>query len=408
MTSNPKSRRRSWFGGITRNVYLLGLLSMFNDFSADMISPLLPAFLASMGLGAGFLGIMEGFANSLSNITALFSGWADDRMHRSKRLTVLGYAICSLTRPFMGIPIPGVTLAARFLDRIGKGIRTAPRDRLLTGSLEKGNWGKAFGVQRAFDHAGALIGPPIAALLLKFYGFSYSKLFILASIPAILSILFVPLGIREAPEKKPAVSPRLKWRHLPSPLKRYILVIFLVAFSTPSELFLIMKLQSMGLATYQLPLAWGLLTACTLISSFFGGILADRWSQRRTIAVGWTLFVLVFLGFAFNQRILWAWFLVAIYGIQSGLVEASERAYPASVVPEEIRATALGWYYCAYGLGLLPASVLFGVLWSRYSPTVAFFTYAGMTLLVIPLLAWLPTHRRPEEKAQQPYLAALR
>ncbi|MFO1462777.1 MAG: MFS transporter [bacterium] len=396
------------FRRLTRNVYLLGLLSLFNDFSADMISPLLPAFLASMGLGAAFLGFMEGTANALSHLTALLSGWLDDRLHRSKRIAVSGYSLCAFVRPLIGIPIPGVTLAVRFLDRIGKGLRTAPRDRLLTASLEKRDWGKAFGVQRALDHTGALLGPPLAALLLKYFGLSYSMLFLIAALPAILSILIIPFWIHEPKEAPPDPSPRLAWRHMPKPLKHYILIIFLVAFSTPSELFLILKLKSLGLPTFQQPLAWGLLTVCTLISAFLGGILADRWSQRRTIAVGWAAFSVVFFALAFAQNLTVAWLLIAAYGLQAGLVEASERAYPASVVPPEIRATAMGWYYFAYGLGLLPASILFGQLWTKFSPRIAFLSYAIMTLLVIPLLTLLPTHRKTEEAELRPSTAALR
>ncbi len=396
------------FRGVTRNVYLLGLLSLFNDFSADMVTPLLPAYLATLGLGAGFLGVMEGVANALSHVTALLSGWLDDRKHRSKRIAVSGYALCAFARPLIAIPIPAVILAVRFLDRIGKGIRTAPRDHLLTDSLEKRHWGKAFGIQRALDHTGALLGPPLAALLLKFYGLSYSQLFLIAAVPAVVSILIVPLWIKERQAQEPESRPRLAWKNLPKPLKRYILIIFLVAFSTPSELFLIMKLQSLGLPAYQQPLAWGLLTLCTLLAAFLGGVLADRWSQRRTIALGWTLFSLVFFAFAFNGHLTWSWVLIGIYGFQAGLVEASERAYPASVVPAEIRATAMGWYYFAYGLGLLPASVLFGFLWSHFSPKVAFASYAAMTLMVIPLLTLLPTHREAGEKGRRPYEAALR
>lgn len=397
------------FRGITKNVYLLGLLSLFNDFSADMIAPLLPAFLATMGLGAAFLGLMEGGANALSHITALLSGWLDDRYHRSKRIAVAGYSLCAGVRPFLAIPIPAVTLSVRFLDRIGKGIRTSPRDHLLTDSLEKKHWGKAFGIQRAFDHAGALLGPPIAALLLKRFGFSYSALFVLAALPALLSLLIIPWGIKEpAPARPHEPGPRLSWRHLPSPLKKYILVIFLAAFSTPSELFLILKLQTLGMKTYLQPLAFGLMTLCTLVAAFVGGVLADRWSQRRTIALGWTIFFLVYVGFAFNIHLAWSWVLIGLYGLQSGLVEASERAYPASLVPPEIRATAMGWYYFAYGLGLMPASLIFGFLWSRVSPSLAFLVYAGMTLLVIPLLAFLPTHRKQGGISTGPSEAALR
>jgi len=383
----------------TRNVYLLGLLSLFNDFSADMITPLLPAFLATMGLGAGFLGIMEGTANALANLTVLFSGWLDDRLRRSKRLTVAGYSLCAFLRPCIAIPIPAVTLAVRFLDRIGKGIRTAPRDRLLTASLKKDHWGRAFGVQRAMDHTGSLLGPPIAALLLKWRGVSYSTLFLLASLPAILSILTIPFGIHEAREAPPAKKNSLSWSQLPAPLKRYLVIIFLASFSTPSELFLILKAKSLGLATYQQPLAYGLFTLCTLLAAYLGGVLADRWSQRRTIAVAWTMFALVFFALAFNQSLAWSWLLIAFFGLQSGLAEASERAYPANLSHPDMRATALGWYYFAFGLGMLPASALFGLLWTQFSSKTAFMTYGVMASLVIPLLALLPTHRNSASPA---------
>lgn len=380
------------------NIYLLGLLSLFNDISSDMVTPLLPAYLATLGLGAGFLGWLEGAGNALSHMTTLFSGYLDDRLHRSKALAVWGYRISAFFRIFLAVPIPGVIFAARFLDRIGKGIRTAPRDHLLTRSLERGNWGKAFGVQRAMDHTGALLGPPIAMLLL-WLGISYSKLFLIAAVPALISILIIPHWIREKPSSSKGVVPRLQWKGLPSPLKRYVGVIFFAALSTPSELFLILKLQELGLPAYYSPVAWALLTTSTMAATLLGGYLADRWSNRWTIGLGYLLFAGVFVAFAFNTHLSWAWALIALYGLQLGLVEAPERAYPANVVPPELRATALGWYYFAYGLGLLPASVLFGFFWNRFGSQTAFLIYAGMTLLVLPLLTWLPTHRDGQMKA---------
>jgi MFS family permease len=378
-----------------RNIYLLGFLSFFNDLTADMITPLLPLFLAGMGVGAGFLGLMEGLANSLSNVTMLFSGWYADRYGNLKKATVFGYSLCSFVRPFIAIPIPGITLTVRLIDRIGKGIRTAPRDDLITASAEKTAWGESFGIQRAMDHAGALIGPPIAAWLLSAYGLKLSTLFLIACLPSIVSVLVIPKKIRfKEPPPQPASS-FVSWKRLPKPLRRYLVIIFLSALSTPSELFLILRMQNLGLAPYQIPLAWFVLTLFILMAAYFGGILSDRWSRRRTIALGWGLFVLVFIAFAFNTSLGWGWILIALYGLHAGLIEAAERTYPAMLASAETRATVLGWYYFAYGVGLLPASLIFGILWDLWSPSAAFLINAGASLLVTFALFLLPSDRRP-------------
>ncbi len=378
---------------IPRNVYLLGLLSLFNDVTADMITPLLPAYLAAMGLGAGFLGVMEGLANSLSNVTMLFSGWMADRTGKNKRLTVLGYGMSVVSRLFLAIPIPAVALAARVSDRIGKGIRTAPRDRLLTASVEKKYWGEAFGVQRAMDHAGSLVGPAIAAWLLAAFELKLSTLFLVACVPSVLSLLLIPRGIQETRDSREKSDASLSWKKLPPSMKRYVGVIFIAALSTPSELFLLMRMKDLGMEDYQTPLAWLLMTLMTLLSAYAGGVLADRWSRRRTIALGWALFAAVYAAFAFTRRLDAAWVLLAAYGLHMGLVESAERAYPSRVSDPSIRGTALGWYYFAYGMGLLPASVAFGFVWKAWGAEPAFLMSAVLTLVAIFLLAFVPSDR---------------
>ncbi len=379
---------------LNRNVYLLGLLSFLNDFSADMVSPLLPAYLGTMGLGAAFLGWMEGFSNALAHVTALLSGWLDDRHGQSKRWTVAGYTLCAFVRPLMAISLPILVLAARLLDRLGKGIRTAPRDHLLTDSVERSRWGRGFGVQRSMDHLGALIGPPFAALLLGLFHLPLPWLFLIAAFPAILSVLLVPHAIQEPKIERLREERPLSWRQLPKPFRRYLVVIFLIALSTPSELFLFLKLQEMGVPTYQQSLGWSLLTGMTMLAAWFGGFLSDRWSERKVMALGWALFAGVFIGLAFNRAAAWIWALLAVYGLQSGLVESSERSYPARLAPPAQRATMIGWYYFAYGAGMLPASVLFGWIWSSWSSSSAFLVFAAMTLLTIPMLLILPSSGR--------------
>jgi len=385
---------------LDKNVYRLGLLSLFNDITADMITPLLPAFLATMGMGATFLGAMEGVANCLSHTTMLFAGIYVDRHGKNKKATVLGYYLCAFVRLLIAIPIPAVTFLVRVTDRIGKGIRTAPRDSLMTHLVPKKDWGRAFGVQRAMDHTGTMIGATLAALLIAQFSLNLSILFILASLPSILSVLIVPRKIPEVPHKKSAEAPKISWRDLPPSLRPYIFVIFFSAIATPSELFLILKMKDMGLKEYLMPLAWFLMTLFSVLAAYVGGYFSDRTSRRLTMAVGWFIASLAYLGFAWFPRLGWAWAFLALYGLSAGWVEAAQRSYPVHMASDKVRATVLGWYYLAYGMGLLIASLLFGVLWKYWSVPHTFTLYAGLMFLCVFLVSFLPSSRAPAHAAR--------
>lgn len=376
---------------IGKNIYLLGLLSLFNDLTSDLIAPLLPAYLLTLGSGAALLGIMEGGANALAFGTVLVSGYYADHLRDSKKMTVWGYRLCSLVRVFMIVPLPFVVVICRWIDRIGKGMRTAPRDRLITSSVEQKEWGKAFGIQRAMDHTGSLVAPLLAMLWIRVWGQNYSTIFFFACIPSLVSVLVIPyflkrIDFREtdqgASEKE---LPRLRWSDLHPNLKKYIGVIFVSSLSTPSELFLIMKMEKSGLPPSHAPLVWFVLILFTLGASYIGGLSADRLGRRLTILIGWTLFAGAYSGFAIFSTISVLWVLVAIYGVHMGLIESSERVVAASLVSEHHRGTAMGWYYFAYGLGSLPASLLFGYFWSHVGDRFAFFWNAGLTVVAIIL-----------------------
>jgi len=378
---------------LDRNVYRLGALSLFNDFTNDMITPLLPAFLATMGMGSVALGAVEGIANCLCYVTMLFAGFYVDRHGRHKKITLFGYSLCAFSRPLLAIPLFPDTLLIRSVDRIGKGIRTAPRDAFLTSLVPKKDWGRAFGVQRAMDHAGAVLGTPLAVWLLYEYHLSLPLLFLVACIPSIVSVFFFPRKIPETSAKRGLLTDKTSLKSLPSSMRPYLWVIFFSAATTPSELFFFLKMQAMGLKVYFMPVAWLVLTLFTLFSSYLGGLLSDRWSRRATMGVGWFIFSIVYVGFAYNQRLIFSWILLAFYGLQAGIVEAAERSYPAQLADEKNRATVLGWYYFAYGMGLLPASLVFGILWKNWNPQGAFLLYAGLTFVCVFLLKLLPASR---------------
>lgn len=380
---------------IGKNIYLLGFLSLFNDLTSDLIAPLLPAYVMALGGGVALLGVMEGGANALAYGTVLLAGYYADRWRDSKKMTIFGYRLCSMIRMLMVFPIAPLVVTARWVDRIGKGIRTAPRDRLITSSVEQSEWGKAFGIQRAMDHAGSLLAPLGAMLLITIWGQNYSKIFLFACIPSLLSVLVIPyflkkVDFKERDENQLAEPlPHLSWNKLHPTLKKYVGVIFVSALSTPSELFLIMKMERAGLPQSQAPVVWFILILFTLIASYFGGLSADRFGKRRTILIGWALFTVSYVGFAFFNIVSVLWVLVSVYGAHMGLIESSERVVAASLVPASQRATAMGWYYFAYGFGALPASLLFGYFWSHVGERFAFLWNAGLTVVAMILFVVL-------------------
>ncbi len=383
-----------------RNIYLLGLLSLFNNLSADMVAPLLPVYLISLGAGATLLGAMEGLANALSYGTVLWAGYYSDRHRKTKSLTIWGYRVCALIRLVMAVPSVPVVFSARLIDRIGKGIRTAPRDRLLTSSIPQKEWGGAFGIQRAMDHAGSLAAPLVASFLLSTYSLDYTRLFLVAAVPALVAGILIPFLIREPKVREDVLlgkseNPyRLTWGRLHPTLKKYVAIIFLSSFSTPSELFLIYRMQELGAKPGEIPMVWFVLTLFALIAAYFGGLTAGWWGKRRTILVGWSLFALVYIGFGSFPILSLGWVMIALYGIHMGLIESSERVIAASLVEAEQRASAIGWYYFAYGMGALPASLLFGFLWNHVSVPFAFFWNAGITVVSILLFAILLDPRK--------------
>ncbi|HBF13752.1 MAG TPA: hypothetical protein DDW49_10295 [Deltaproteobacteria bacterium] len=376
------------------NIYWLGLLSFFNDVTSDMITPFLPAYLKSLGYGAALLGLMEGLAQFVSYATMLASGWMADRTGENKKITIFGYSLSAVARLSISIPYVGVVLSGRVIDRLGKGIRTAPRDALMTASESPKNWARAFGLQRAMDHAGALLGASVASFVLYKFSISYSILFLAACFPSVLALFFIAPRISNIPKKIKEIKPRLSWKALNPSVKFYIVIIFISALSTPSELFLILKLQDLGMPVYQSAWAWLLMTATSLVAAYGGGNLGDKKSRRFTIGLGWMMFIVAYVCFAFNQNLMVGWGLMALYGLQAGIVEASERAYAATVAHEDARGTVMGWYYLAYGLGLFPASILFGWIWKVWGDTTAFLLNAAITFVALVLLFFLPSDRK--------------
>ncbi len=381
-------KRKNLFSGLTGNVMTLGLVSMLTDMSSEMIYPLLPIFLTSvLGVGVAFLGVIEGVAESTASILKLFSGWFSDRLRRRKSLVLFGYGLSSLARPFLALVTAGWhVLLLRFLDRVGKGVRTSPRDALIADSVSAEVRGKAYGFHRSLDNLGAVIGPLLASLLLPLLGFNYRYLFLLATVPGILAVLVLRTWVREMAPAQTKARVQISLRPLKRRFKLFLLVVILFTLGNSSDAFLLLRARDIGIRVELLPVLWIVLHLVKTVGGMAGGILSDRIGRQRVIVAGWMVYALIYVGFAYAHTPLHIWGLFALYGLYYALTEGAERALVADLVPGELRGTAFGAYNFAIGIGALPSSVIMGIIWQRYGAAAAFSFGATLAILAAFLL----------------------
>ncbi len=393
--------RRFWlrYRGLPPTVFALSVVSFLNDVSSDIIYPLLPAFLAlTLGATPFAIGLIEGFSESVASILKLFSGYLSDKFGNRKFPVFLGYSLAALMRPMLAFVTswPQV-LVVRMTDRVGKGIRGAPRDALLAASVPKETRGLAFGFNRAADHLGAVVGPVIAFLLLTFIASDpdnptareFQRVFLFASIPVAVGLFVIVFFVRE--EKKAvneidAMPIKFSIREFDGNFKRFLGVIALFTLSNSTDAFLLLRAEQAGIAPAILPLLWMVLHFSKVFSSLIGGDLSDRVGRKTMILTGWLIYALVYAGFAFVDSAWQAWVLFIIYGFYFGLTEGVEKALVADLVEDEKRGTAFGFYNLAYGITVLPASLMFGLLWNQFGAAAAFLASAAISVVSAALL----------------------
>ncbi|HEV8426354.1 MAG TPA: MFS transporter [Pyrinomonadaceae bacterium] len=397
------------YRGLPRNVFAIGLVSLLNDASSEIIYPLLPVFLAtSLGASAKAIGTIEGLAESISSLLKLFAGYLSDRLAKRKLLVVAGYSLASVARPLLAFAQTWTqVLAIRLTDRIGKGIRTAPRDAMIADTVRTEQRGIAFGFHRAMDHCGAVIGPLVGYLLVVLFVANsrspttgeFSRIFLVASIPALLAVIVAAVFMRESPVKAQHGTEvvKLSLRGFDGNFKRFLLVLALFTLSNSSDSFLILRAIDSGVSVAMVPLLWAAHHGMKVLSSLFGGDLSDRLGRKRLIVSGWVLYAAVYAGFAFATQEVSLWILFLIYGIYFGLVEGAEKALVADLVRPEQRGTAYGLYNLAFGVTVFPASLLMGMIWDWKGPTTAFLVNAfmGATAAALLLILVRP-HATPE------------
>ncbi len=374
---------------LPRSVWLIGLISLVNDSASEMMYPLIPLYLSSVLMaGPKVLGLIEGVAEAVASLLKLWAGVMVDRSGRSKPWIVAGYGVAGLARPLIAfVTVWPLLLALRVADRIGKAVRAAPRDALLAASVNSSQRGIAFGLHRAMDNTGAVIGPLLAWALLS-AGVSLQQVFLWALVPGVLCLLLTA-ALRDGPA--PAAPPlAFSWRFgdLPAPLRRYLVVVALFTLGNSSNMFLFLRAKELGVAETQVPLLWAAVSAVAALASVPLGGLSDRIGRVRLLVAGYLAYAAFYLGMAHFAAPGWRLYaLFGLYGMFMAATEGVERALVADLAPPEQRGTAFGWLNLIFGAVLLPASLLFGWLWEGVSATVAFGFSASCAAAAAVLLA---------------------
>ena len=360
--------------GLPATVWMLGAISFLNDAASDLVYPLVPLFVAQvLGAGPRALGIIEGLANATAALLKLVSGALYDRFPRAKGWILAGYGLPALARPAIAFATTAWTLGAmRIADRIGKGLRSAPRDALLARSVEPSRRGLAFGVHRSMDHAGAVVGPLVAAALLA-GGMGLREIFLWTLVPGIACVALA-LMVREPPGAL-AATERIDWSlaSLPPAFRTYLAIVALYTLSQASNMFLLLRAAQLGVPAASIPLLWAVQSTIAMLLSTPLSSLSDRVPRLALIGGGWLLYAVVFglLG-ATADSLLGIALLLALYGVVLALTEGVEKALVADLVPPERLGTAFGWFHLVTGLGLVPASAGFGLVWERLGAPAAF------------------------------------
>jgi MFS family permease len=351
-------------------VKTLAWISLFNDIATEMAYPLLPVFLRTIGAGARSLGVMEGTAESVSALVKWFTGRASDGRAR-KPFVVVGYGVATAARPFLALATSAwQVVAIRATDRIGKGLRSAPRDALLANAVDPAHRGYAFGFHQMFDNIGAVVGPVVAFALVRGFGLSLRAVFALTVVPGLLALIAVtrvresaPLALSPLPEPRNAIVASAP---LPARLRAYLALVAVFTLGASADSFLMLRMVDLGLAVGFVPIAWVSLNASKALLNIAGGKLSDRFGRKRTQVAGWLVYAAAYALFPLTRSIAITWALLVAYGAYYGLTEGGEKALVADLAPADSRGRAYGALHAITGLAVLPANALFGALYASH------------------------------------------
>ena len=382
--------------GFNRNIFYAGLVSFLTDTSTKMVYSIMPLFLMSLGASKTTLSVIEGIAESTAALVKAASGFYSDRIGRNKPFMVIGYAVTAIVTPIYAVVTsPMQVLGLRFVERFGKGVRTAPRDSLVAGSATTGDMGRSFGLHKAMDNSGAILGPLLAFALLQVLPEDYRSVFLLAAIPAVVGVLAILLLIREAAKPKESLYRRFRFRDFP---RRYYLllgIVFLFTLGNSTDALLIVKANEVGVKVAYIPLVYLVFNVVSVLLSIPIGKHSDKIGRERVLVFGYLVYAAVYFGFGYTQDVRAIFMLFAAYGLYSAATDSIQKAFVSDLLDANKQGTGLGIYNAMLGLTLLPASILAGVLYDRVDSSVPFYFGAATATLAALLMAAFFHRNRP-------------
>jgi MFS family permease len=387
--SKEKERK---FLGFNRNILFTGLTSFFTDTSVKMVYSVMPMFLLSMGASKTSISIIEGIAESTASLIKTLSGFWSDKIGRNKPFMLVGYGISSLMIPLYSFVIsPIQVLYLRFVERVGKGIRTAPRDSLIAGSVTNNETGKSFGLQKAMDNSGAIVGPVIAFILLFFLPGNYRLIFILAGIPSVLSIFIILFGIKEAKKNKENLFKKFHFRDFSKKYYLFLAIIFLFTLGNSTDALLMVKANEVGVKVAFIPLVYLVTSIVSVLLSIPIGALSDRIGKEKVLVFGYIIYAVVYFGFGKTNSIVSIVALFALYGLYSASTDGIQKAFISDNIDKNKQGTGLGIYNALIGITLLPASLIAGVLYDKVNSAIPFY-FGAATAVISAILLLLFCH----------------
>lgn len=373
--------------GLERNIFFTGLTSFFTDTSVKMIYSVMPMFLLSIGATKTELSLIEGIAESTASLLKAVSGWWSDRIGKNKPFMVIGYGVTALITPLYSlVASPLQVLYLRFVERVGKGIRTAPRDSLIAGSAKGSKAGRNFGFHKAMDNCGAIIGPLMAFLILSAFPEDYRRVFLYAGIPALLGVAAILFFVREAKKNKDELPEKIVFKDFSGKYYVFLLIVFVFTLGNSTDTLLLVKANDVGINALYIPLVYLVFNSLSVLFAVPMGILSDRIGREKLIILGYVLYAVVYFGFGRTNAKSAIILLFALYGLYSAATDGVQKALVSDLIDRDKRGTGLGIYNALLGITLLPASLIAGLLYDNVNSSAPFYFGGTMALLAAVMM----------------------
>lgn len=385
--------------GLEKNAFFIGLTSFFTDTSTKMVYSVMPLFLLSIGASKTTISLIEGIAESTASLLKVISGYWSDKIGKNKPFMIIGYGITAIITPLYALAkIPVQILFFRFFERIGKGLRAAPRDSLISGSIKNNDAGKTFGFQKAMDNSGAIVGPLIAFLLLYFSPLNYTNIFLFATIPAIFGVLTLVIFIKEAKSEKKENANKISLKQLPKKFYFFLIIIFVFTLGNSADALLLVKTSETGIDKSYIPFMYMIFNTVSVLLAIPIGKLSDRVGRERLIILGFLVYAIVYYFFGRFNNINIFIFSFMLYGFYSALTDGSQKAMISDIVSKDLKGTGFGIYHAVLGITLLPASLIAGLLYDKVNSNAPFYFGSVMALIATILMIIFTILNRKKEK----------